>query len=364
MDPSKMAEDRLPSSSTQNEPRAATDTERLRAILNTATRSSAIAALGKQLAGSFAPQFDVSNLLPLPSTDFLSSYLLDLTDVFKGIFAQADIYAAITEPLTRIHKEYATNIASIASSLADVYKPLLADISAVNLAFNSLASSETFKRLRRDLEQDQETVEAYKAAGWPIAPSMTPSLRLAIRELHSEARLRFASAKILGYYHRDRHAKLMATVAEWADHPLFRPRMHIIRDALDAHRDRTYTLSIPALLPQIEGILIEYVTSSGIDVRLRSIKDIYEKVIGDPLDYDMSTWVIASTLLYQLQTTTYSFSEFRTEITKSINTRTVTRHTVLHGIAVKYNTAANSLKAFLLLDALSALQQFAADEPA
>jgi hypothetical protein len=67
--------------------------------------------------------------------------------------------------------------------------------------------------------------------------------------------------------------------------------------------------------------------------------------------------MITSTLLYQLQTNTYAFTDFEIEMKRSINTRQVTRHTISHGIALNYDRPIHSLKAFLLLDALSALQE-------
>lgn len=41
------------------------------------------------------------------------------------------------------------------------------------------------------------------------------------------------------------------------DNELFKPRIHIIEDALGAHLARKYTLSIPVILTQIDGIFIE-----------------------------------------------------------------------------------------------------------
>ena len=335
-----------------------TDSDRLRAIMNTVSSSSALSALHTQLSSFVADSY-----LPFPSSDFLSSFRLDMSGAVQAIFNQTDFLSTITEPMRQWQDDQLKYIASFASSFADAYKPIIADISSLNLAFSSLASSDVFRKLQREMEEDEETVDAFKAAGWPIAPSMTSKLRGEIRTLAKEGRERYISAKIIGYYHRNHYARLNEAVASWESHPLLAQRMHILRDALSAHQERRYTLSVPALFPQIEGVLIDFVATNGIDARLRSIKDVYEKVIGNPLDYDMSTWVIATTLLYQLQTSTYLFSDFRTEVTKSLNTRVVTRHTVLHGISIRYDKAMNSLRAFLLLDAISALQP-PSDEPA
>jgi hypothetical protein len=300
----------------------------------------------------------------MPSTDFLASYNLDMSEAFRHVLDTQKILTSITEPLREMQQSIASSVAAHASSLGELYKPILADITAVNYAFSSLASSDVFQKLRAELEEDEDTVKAFNASGWPISPSMPPSLKDSVRQLHSQGRTRYVSAKIIGHFKRNGHQALQSMVDSWATHPLFKSRVHIIREALRAHVEKRYTLSVPALLPQVEGVLIEYVVQNGIDVKLGKIQDVYERVIGDPLDYDMSTWVVASTLLYQLQTSTYLFSDFRSEVTKSINTRTVSRHTVLHGIAIRYDSAGNSLRAFLLLDALSTLKQLPNGKPA
>ena len=91
--------------------------------------------------------------------------------------------------------------------------------------------------------------------------------------------------------------------------------------------------------------------------KLGKIQQVYKAVIDNVDAYGVSNLVIATTLLYQLQTNTYSFTDFESELRKSVNRRQVTRHTVSHGVALKYDRPIHSLKAFLLLDALSALQE-------
>ena len=132
--------------------------------------------------------------------------------------------------------------------------------------------------------------------------------------------------------------------------------MRIIKDALDAHCESKYTLSVPALFPAIEGILSEYAKVNNLSVKYGAkIRRLYSAVIGNPDDYGLTNWAIAPALLYHLENSTYVYSEFKDEIKKSPNRRSISRHTVLHGISTNYNKPSQSLKIFVLLDAISAL---------
>jgi len=72
--------------------------------------------------------------------------------------------------------------------------------------------------------------------------------------------------------------------------------------------------------------------------------------------HNLATWAIANTLLYQLKSNTYAYIDFKNELAKSVRPRKTTRHTVLHGVAVSYDKPVNSLKIFIILDALAALK--------
>ena len=144
-------------------------------------------------------------------------------------------------------------------------------------------------------------------------------------------------------------------VESWRAHPLFESRMHIIDDALAAHKSKMYTLSVPALLPLVEGILTEYVTVHNLAARCGKIKQVYESVFSSSDDYSFSSRPIVLTILFQLQHNTYAWTNFEAEMQRGHHRRQITRHTVLHGISTNYDTLVTSLKIFTLLDAISAL---------
>jgi hypothetical protein len=50
-------------------------------------------------------------------------------------------------------------------------------------------------------------------------------------------------------------------VGNWDSVPAFAARKQVFQDALSAHRDNKYTLSIPALVPHIEGVITDWIIS-------------------------------------------------------------------------------------------------------
>jgi len=185
---------------------------------------------------------------------------------------------------------------------------------------------------------------------------MPGELRGRVVELHKQGKTQYASQSIMGYYQRNNCENLARMVDDWESRPLFEPRMHILRDSLEAHREGKYTLSVPALMPQIEGILNDYVKDNNLAARFGKIQEVYEAAIGDPEDYGLAQWAIAETLLCQLRTNTYVYTDFADELRRTAPNRRTTRHTVSHGVAIEYDRPIRSLKAFLLLDAISALE--------
>ncbi len=279
-----------------------------------------------------------------------TSSLVEALDISREI-------SRIVSSAAAWHDAYAKQIQEYVRGLDTLIKRLSVDFSAYRLALESISASGIFAELLRLVQFNNDAAEAFKAAGWPIAPSMPRELRERVVELYQQGNTRYVSRVIMGYYQREGHKNLIAMVNSWREHPLFMHRMHIIDDALAAHCDGKYTLSVPALLPQIEGVLNDYVRMNNLPARFGRIQQVYRVAISDLESYNLSSWAIANTLLFQLQTNTYAYTDFESELNKSVNSRQTTRHTVLHGVTINYHRPIHSFKAFILLDALSALQQ-------
>ena len=302
--------------------------------------------------GWFAEQMSALNAVLLKSFSVDAASLNSAFELSKRI---SDIVSPIIQKQRAQFSEVARVLQDITQGYAAPIREVAAQMATVNTIIYQSLDWGIFDRLR-EVAQVKESIDAFTAAGWPIAPSMSPQLVARVVTLYREKRVRYASRVIISFYHRRNFERLNQMVENWAANPLFAPRMHILKDALEAHRQGKYTLSVPALFPQIEGILNDYVVTNGLVAKLGKIREVYNSAIGDPNDYDLIRWTIVATLLYQLQNNVYAFTDFEQELRRSINRRQVTRHTVLHGIALKYDRPIYSLKSFVLLDALSALQ--------
>ena len=276
--------------------------------------------------------------------------------VWASAFDVSKKIAEAVETATDVYRHVGEQLANQADTLMRTHDAVFRQISANLAAFQMAARQLYVLDVFRELELLRDAAEAFKEAGWPLAPSMPVELRERVVELHRRGKAHYASNTIIGYYRRNGHAHLVAAVDAWDSNPLVGPRIHIIRDALEAHREGRYTLSVPALLPQIEGILCDYVVRHRLQAKLGKVQAVYEAAIGDPGDYAFTEWAITTTLLYQFQTNTYTWTDFAKELRKSAERREVTRHTVVHGINYRYDRLIHSLRAFLTLDAISALQ--------
>ena len=170
---------------------------------------------------------------------------------------------------------------------------------------------------------------------------------------------------VINYYEKRRWAVLKSTVLNWANNAIFNPRMVILKDALSAHIKGRWTLSIPALLPQIEGIALDIIRRSGLPQDKKSI--IIDKSINKEIGKTLPSQVFSSlsidnftpremvavyTLLYHLESQLYKSIDFLEEVSRTDQMDSLNRHAVLHGTHINYVSKTNSLKCFLVLDTL------------
>lgn len=219
----------------------------------------------------------------------------------------------------------------------------------------ALSLMESFKKLEELDKFDKATIAAFQTGGWPVTPSISTKLRKEIVELHKTKNLKRINQLILGYFHRNDFLTLRELVSDWENHKLFTQRMHIFRDALEAHCSKKYTLSVTALMPQIEGILSDLIKQydKELEVSYGKVKKVYTAIVGNPDEFDR--WEISHTLLFILENNLYAHTDLRKEIKRAFKRRKITRHTILHGFYVNYNKPTISLKQFLILDAISGL---------
>ena len=170
---------------------------------------------------------------------------------------------------------------------------------------------------------------------------------------------------VVTWYREDDCELLKAMVDGWNRNPYFVPRMDIIRDALRAHIDGKYTLSVPTLLPVAEGILssITGKGAAGSGGTRRMAKDVLAGMYTDFMCEASKDAVVefATGITLYGNVPPYYFSPERypewLEQNELAGGQVLNRHAILHGVQTHYASEENSLRAFFLLDVLSWIER-------
>lgn len=210
-----------------------------------------------------------------------------------------------------------------------------------------------FTHVIAEIGDQKNLIDAFHECNLWVCPSMSKEVLEKAVDLQKEGKAKVIPLVMNNYYRRCNHENLCRAVEAWRTNPYFADRMPIFEQALRAHIQGYYALTIPTLLAQAEGIASEYVHRNNLAAKLGKPK----KVIAEAIEnsFTFSTWAIVDTLLNYVVNSGYMYTDFNVEIAKPH--RATTRHTILHGIQPNYHSQINSLKAFLLLDALSILQE-------
>lgn len=125
-------------------------------------------------------------------------------------------------------------------------------------------------------------------------------------------------------------------------------RATILKDAFDAHKSKKYSLSIPALLAQADGICYDSLESSLFTKPKAKTK--FKKL----LEGKIATPLREAFLALIINDTTLMFNTKRIEQKRKSQAyfSAFNRHAILHGIDCQYQTEANSLRAIALLSYL------------
>jgi len=281
------------------------------------------------------------------------------------------------EELTRIQKTAEETLQGITKNLQVLQKQLILPIfqSAIRAQIAALSQwvepmlrlQQPLLRLMESEAKKRRVAKAFEECDLWLAPSMM-ELTDKVVQLYYEGKKQVIPSIIARYYKRNNWAILEKTAGSWKSNSFFRPRMVIIYDALEAHINGKYTLSVPALLPHIEGIareIVEKYNLPKLDKPLIYRENAYgedgEKTYPSSVfaqvgisDLSFEEWVAVESLLYYLERTMYLSPRGRGKKLEDFATKDIlNRHSILHGAHMKYATSMNSLKCFLALDVLS-----------
>lgn len=250
----------------------------------------------------------------------------------------------ITQPSPQLEPEKASSKGFL-QNLFDVFE-------SINKTIQNIINSEGFKLFIESMVVIGKILYDYviKTAkeadiilinmGWWILPDWTISEIFNVVSLYKEGKKKEIEKQIISFFD---NKKLNRMLKEWKQNPLLKSRMHILKDAIWAHNKGKYTLSVPALLPQLEGIMVEGLELTG-RVPYKELKESFEAKLKTPEENFIS---ITKSSGYRI-IEKYISEKF--EWGQPTNSKAVGRHTILHGHHTNYNRKKTSLKLILLID--------------
>lgn len=258
----------------------------------------------------------------------MSSVIAD--NNLAALAARAVPPSVVGEGLQRAIRELtATYTTGLGAQLRD---SVIKSIRPVALA----ASAAMMERLKASTEIERDYEDALRRMGWWLPPSVSMQFFWEVGRLADErerVRLRWAMAD----YAKSR--EFGRTVEGWMDLDVFKDRRRFIRDGLRDHRKGRYRVSIPTLLPHIEGIAIaafDPTSTGGPRHLITTASNIYDPVMGQAM-------VEAVGVLWENR----AFDAF--------SPRALNRHFILHGRSTGYATEENSVKVLFALDLLASV---------
>ncbi len=210
-----------------------------------------------------------------------------------------------------------------------------------------LATSSLLEWIRTSNAQEQEFEAALRRAGWWIPSSATTRFLFHVGQLAAAGRRTDVRRAMVA---ASRSREFGRSVERWMDLPEFRERRRFIRDGLADHNRGRYRVSIPMLLPHIEGIALAAFAPGSTDTNpkraISTAVRTYDAVTGPSI-------AEAVTVLWAHQ-------DFGVVLPGS---RRLNRQLILHGRSTGYATAENSAKVLFALDLLASLIEDARRHP-
>ena len=217
-----------------------------------------------------------------------------------------------------------------------VYKAMGLDVSSIQ------AKVQDAKRLVSD---QADALRVFAPLGWaPTSKAPVSVYRDALASLEAGGTIEGAEAILLAGWNADRRLRLavMPIKAVAAGNDLLRPvvvaRWSMIDRAVQHHEAGAYEASVPIVLAQIDGLVKDL---TGNDVSFFEDNRRHEHL------FESESW------LFGLPESLRSIRKlFSVNLPKSGTSGTLSRHGILHGRELGYDTKMTSTKAFVLLAAV------------
>ena len=261
-----------------------------------------------------------------------------VVDIIAQQFAASALQQVITAaaPLTQYVSQQIVDMYKLVVPLQEIMRPWMD------------AQRTMVEPLLQQMEQDRthaETIGPYfEEAGLWFSGAWPLSMWVALRRVHAKGELTASAltAYVVDTYHRDHYRFLESTVQRWWDEPAFARWQRHLGDALAAHKEGKFTLSVPTLILVCEDVMRE--VSGMSSTNMSKLSTAIQEMLSDwslsaISDRPLAVALERLTKPGGLQDPIPSFEPERWH-----------RHRILHGGDPDYGTALNSLRLFILLD--------------
>jgi hypothetical protein len=243
---------------------------------------------------------------------------------------------------------------ALASQMAGIMAPLQERIAQQVLQFKS-GLYPFIATLAKFYIAMGKSLPLLKKYDWFVCPSLQPSLLIEIVNVEEstedeELKQKQINRLFVDYFKDNEYENLRDLVGSWADKPLFKARIEIIRDCLSAltngHDEHaTGNVIIPTLIVQIEGLSKAYLPDP--------LPKHWRKALGRELRKNKKEDSVIDDIVF------LAMDYFEEILFKSTRGKppekpiTFNRHMILHGESLDYGSIENIIRAFMILDFLA-----------
>jgi hypothetical protein len=197
-------------------------------------------------------------------------------------------------------------------------------------------------------QEDDELSRILSARGWWILQrDINGPVKRELLRLGREGKTSEIDCYLCSLFNENDGARLRERIEAWFKLPYLADRKPIILDSLEAHKAGKWTLTVPALLPLVDGLMRRFRKE-----HLRRSKNPNKTIHADKfVDYYRRNQPKLFGKSFASFVREHMFAKF--DFSNGASPSSINRHAILHGEAFDYATEVNSLKVFLLLDTIS-----------
>ncbi|USK57839.1 hypothetical protein LIS82_26845 (plasmid) [Cytobacillus solani] len=246
--------------------------------------------------------------------------------------------------------DYYKGMQPVYQSIIDSFQSIYPVYSTISTYLNNNKIIESITNISRGFFETEEDIKVFKALmvenGYPPYQGITISIMRKIAQTYEKNKDGITS-EVIDNFMRTYFSpnKIEEISLEWEDNVLLFDRLPILRNVIMAHNLGMFNLSIPSILAQLEGVLVDMFNIKGrVDGNI--VKILLRTLLNDKEKY--STFNFDNDIYNFYNKNVIKGFEHGNVVESSIG-----RNAILHGGSTKYGTFHNSLKLILLFDHIS-----------